>query len=196
MNPSDVPNQENLPGQQDVPGEADKLSQPDELSVPGEPDVSGRQEVPGQRDGSAQRDVAVQREVPNQRDASRDHAGRDGEDHEDAGREAPGHQDSPRWPQQQHEAGQPDRTVYRVDQAGLAWRAAGEELVVLDTTRSVYFGLDRSAALLWRHLVDGATVNELTDALVGAEVVDHERATDDVGRFLDQLRQHGLLQRS
>ncbi|SCF27939.1 PqqD family protein [Micromonospora mirobrigensis] len=87
-------------------------------------------------------------------------------------------------------------TVYRIGQQHAAWREAGDEIVVLDTRNSVYFGLDRSAALLWRRLLDGATADELTEALAATAPVERERAADDVTRFLSELDGHGLLQRS
>ncbi|AVT33547.1 hypothetical protein C6361_33485 [Plantactinospora sp. BC1] len=84
--------------------------------------------------------------------------------------------------------------VYRVAPAGTAWRRAGDEIVVLDTTSSVYFGLDRSGALLWSRLVDGATSTELVAALTADTPVPAERAVADVRRFLDALLHHGLIQ--
>lgn len=84
--------------------------------------------------------------------------------------------------------------VHRAARDGVAWRAAGDEIVILDTNGSVYFGLDRSGALLWRRLVDGATTAELVAALAATAPVDPARATADVDRFLGELRQYGLLQ--
>ncbi|MFJ6197298.1 PqqD family protein [Micromonospora sp. NPDC092111] len=84
-------------------------------------------------------------------------------------------------------------TVHRVDPARVAWRVAGDEVVVLDTSRSVYFGLDRPGALLWRRLVDGATHADLVAALLDDAPEGRDRAAADVAAFLDDLRRHGLL---
>ncbi|MEU8373192.1 PqqD family protein [Micromonospora sp. NPDC048894] len=84
-------------------------------------------------------------------------------------------------------------TVHRVDPTRVAWRQAGDEVVVLDTERSVYFGLDRCGALLWQRLVGGATQRELVTVLVADIAVDRDRASADVAAFLDDLRRHGLL---
>ncbi|MFC8849785.1 MULTISPECIES: PqqD family protein [unclassified Micromonospora] len=86
--------------------------------------------------------------------------------------------------------------VYRVAPQRAAWRQAGEEVVVLDTRESVYFGLDPAGALLWRRLVDGATADELTEALVASAEVDRGRAADDVARFLAELDGYGLVERA
>ncbi|WP_410818065.1 PqqD family protein [Micromonospora sp. 050-3] len=83
--------------------------------------------------------------------------------------------------------------VHRVDLDRVAWRVAGDEVVVLDTGNSVYFGLASSGALLWQRLVAGATSTELVTMLVDATAVDRERADADVAAFLDDLRGHGLL---
>ncbi|MBF9130418.1 PqqD family protein [Plantactinospora sp. S1510] len=84
--------------------------------------------------------------------------------------------------------------VYRVGRTGTAWRQAGDEIVVLDTESSVYFGLDRFGALLWTRLVDGATTADLVAALVAATPVEPERAGADVQSFLDTLLRYGLIQ--
>ncbi|WP_444951683.1 PqqD family protein [Micromonospora ureilytica] len=83
--------------------------------------------------------------------------------------------------------------VHRVDPDRVAWRDAGDEVVVLDTANSVYFGLDAAGALLWQRLVAGATSTELVSALQETAPVDRERARADVAAFLEDLRGHGLL---
>ncbi|SCL32351.1 Coenzyme PQQ synthesis protein D (PqqD) [Micromonospora nigra] len=85
--------------------------------------------------------------------------------------------------------------VYRVRSDRVAWRAAGDEAVLLDTRQSVYFALDRSAALLWPHLLVGATAAELTEVLAGQAPVGRERADADVRAFLADLEAADLLDR-
>ncbi|MEK8108226.1 PqqD family protein [Micromonospora sp. M12] len=85
------------------------------------------------------------------------------------------------------------KIVHRVDPGRVAWRAAGDEVVVLDTTDSIYFVLDPAGALLWQRLLAGATSTELVTALVETATVDRERARADVAAFLDDLGGHGLL---
>lgn len=88
------------------------------------------------------------------------------------------------------------QTVYQAGGPGVAWRQAGDEIVILDTHSSVYFGMDRSAALLWRRLVDGATLDDLVATLVSDAPIDRHRATEDVLRFLDELDHNRLLRRA
>ncbi|MFG1677279.1 PqqD family protein [Micromonospora sp. NPDC049282] len=87
-------------------------------------------------------------------------------------------------------------TVYRIAEQRAAWRQAGEEIVVLDTRESVYFGLDPVGASLWRRLLDGATATELAEALAATTDVERDRVTDDVRRFLADLDRYGLVERS
>ncbi|MEU4780692.1 PqqD family protein [Micromonospora sp. NPDC023633] len=87
-------------------------------------------------------------------------------------------------------------TVYRIAEQRTAWRQAGEDIVVLDTRQSVYFGLDPVGALLWRRLVDGATAAELTEALASTADAEWDRVADDVTRFLADLDRYGLVERS
>ena len=62
----------------------------------------------------------------------------------------------------------------------LAWRETGSEIVVLDLRGSVYFGLNPTAARLWKMLAAGATRGALVARLVDEQQVDAGRAEDDV----------------
>ncbi|WP_405432586.1 PqqD family protein [Micromonospora sp. NBC_00617] len=85
--------------------------------------------------------------------------------------------------------------VYRVLADRVAWRSAGDETVLLDTRQSVYFALDRSAALLWPHLLAGATADELSEVLAGQAPIGRDRAAADVRAFLAELEAADLLER-
>ncbi|SCF19585.1 Coenzyme PQQ synthesis protein D (PqqD) [Micromonospora haikouensis] len=86
-------------------------------------------------------------------------------------------------------------TVYRVRPERVAWRAAGDEAVLLDVRQSVYFGLDSSAALLWPYLVAGATAAELAAVLAEHVPVEPGRVAADVRAFLADLEAADLLDR-
>jgi hypothetical protein len=87
------------------------------------------------------------------------------------------------------------QVVYRVRPDGVVWRAAGDEMVLLDTQSSVYFGLDRWGSFLWTHLAEGATVADLVAALAATAPIERVRAAGDVAEFVDALLHHGLIQR-
>jgi hypothetical protein len=91
---------------------------------------------------------------------------------------------------------QRDDPVYRVGRDDISWREAGDEIVVLHTVSSVYFGLGGSGARLWRHLADGATAGELVAVLTAEAPTEHARVADDVEAFLGALLGHRLIQPS
>jgi hypothetical protein len=84
--------------------------------------------------------------------------------------------------------------TYRVDGARSAWRQVGEEGVVLDLDRSLYFGLNRSAGVLWPLLLAGTDHGELVEALLtAAPEIDEPRAIREVSNFLAAVDAEGLL---
>lgn len=76
---------------------------------------------------------------------------------------------------------------------GLPWREIEGAIVVLDLESSSYFAVNRAGTALWPRLQEGATVDELTDALAAAEDIDPERARADVAAFVGDLRRRELL---
>jgi hypothetical protein len=83
---------------------------------------------------------------------------------------------------------------WRVGGPGVAWRETSGEIVVLDLRGSLYFGLNGTAAKLWRRLTSSAHRAELVEQLqtLGADEV---RAARDVDDFVAQLDRYGLLER-
>ncbi|HZU80606.1 MAG TPA: PqqD family protein [Acidimicrobiales bacterium] len=75
----------------------------------------------------------------------------------------------------------------------VVWRQVDGSIVVLDLRTSQYFSLNPSATVLWQLLQDDTDVDTLVDALVEREDVDRERATSDVGAFVEQLRSLRLV---
>jgi hypothetical protein len=86
-----------------------------------------------------------------------------------------------------------DRPV-RARQDDLAWRRAGDEVVVLDLAASSYHALNASGALLWERLADWATAEELTRVLAVAFGLPSATAVRDVARFIDGCYEAGLLE--
>jgi len=83
------------------------------------------------------------------------------------------------------------RLMLRTD--GLTWREIDGEIVALEGRRSLYLSANGSGGMLWRMLADGATRDELADALVASYGVDAGVAGTDTDRFLEQVRGAGLL---
>lgn len=69
-----------------------------------------------------------------------------------------------------------------------------DEIVVLDTRRDLYFGLNGSAVVAWEILVAGGSVSVATLALVERFEVDEEIARMDVEALVGNLVARGLLE--
>lgn len=84
-------------------------------------------------------------------------------------------------------------TILRLSETGIHWREVEGEILALDGDRSEYLGVNRSGAVLWTALAEGATREQLVEALVSAEGIERARGAADVDAFLGQLRERGLV---
>ena len=75
----------------------------------------------------------------------------------------------------------------------LSWRVIDDEVVVLDLQHDEYFTLNAAGAAVWHLLVDGATVEQLVDALMARFDVDADAAARDAAAFVASLRERDLL---
>lgn len=74
-----------------------------------------------------------------------------------------------------------------------SWQDVDGQVVILDLRSSTYLELNRTGSRLFHRLVNGATVEDLSDALSQVYGLDRALATADVEAFLAALRQQGLL---
>jgi Coenzyme PQQ synthesis protein D (PqqD) len=81
----------------------------------------------------------------------------------------------------------------KVDTGRVEAREIEGELVMLDLGSHVYLRGNRSAAVLWPLLTEGATRDELMSGLVQRYGVDETTAANDVDGFLGVLRTRGWL---
>jgi hypothetical protein len=70
------------------------------------------------------------------------------------------------------------------------------EAIILDLENLHYYTLNGTAVFLWKQLRTGAaqTAEALTQALSAAFCINAEQAELDVLLFLDELRNHGLIE--
>ena len=71
--------------------------------------------------------------------------------------------------------------------ARIAWRAVGDEAVVLDTASATYYALNPTAAVLWQAMEEPAEADHLTRVLVRHFAVDDDTAARDVAAFLARM---------
>ena len=83
---------------------------------------------------------------------------------------------------------------FRLRGEGLEWRGVEGEIVALDLPADRYLGLNRSGAVLWQALVQGASAAELADRLVGEFEIDRSQAERDVRQFIAVLQAQGVLE--
>lgn len=76
---------------------------------------------------------------------------------------------------------------------GVSWQVVGDDVIVLDLEGSVYLKLVGTGRALWEELSRSCTQPELVAALVDRYDVHTDRAAQDVGRFLGDLRARRLL---
>jgi hypothetical protein len=76
---------------------------------------------------------------------------------------------------------------------GVAWKEVDGEVVALDERGAVYLAANPAGAVLWRALAGGTTHDELVAGLVAEFGIPTDRAHADVGAFVTDLREHGLL---
>jgi hypothetical protein len=85
-------------------------------------------------------------------------------------------------------------SVVRARRHELAWRRAGDEVVILDLVSSTYRSLNATGALLWERLADWASTNDLTAVLINSHGLELSAAERDVLAFLDGCHHAGLLE--
>ncbi len=69
-----------------------------------------------------------------------------------------------------------------------------EEVVILDTVKEEYFGLDEMAAVIWQHLNASGSLRETYDSMLEAYEVDAEQLEADICRFVQELVDTGLVE--
>lgn len=84
--------------------------------------------------------------------------------------------------------------VHRIRAEAVDWLDVDEQVIALDSEKSVYVSINQSGAVLWHRLVAGATEDELADQLVATYGIAGEQARNDVLAFLDMLAAQGLLE--
>jgi hypothetical protein len=86
-----------------------------------------------------------------------------------------------------------DESRFRLRKNGVSWRELDGQIVVLDLESSKYVTVSGAGAVIWEHLVAGASLDELVDALIEVFDIDVATARVDTESFLDDLRERNLL---
>ena len=73
-------------------------------------------------------------------------------------------------------------------------RLVGDETVLLDLFKGVYFGLDGVGKRIWETVAEGHSLAQTATVISAEYEVDHERAQADVIEFACKLVERGLLE--
>lgn len=86
-----------------------------------------------------------------------------------------------------------DTTQHFEPRDGLVLEEIEDEIVVLDLSNNVYFGLNPVGRLVWKHMEEGATLDEAVDAIAEHFGVERERVDKDVRAFLTDAVENDLM---
>jgi hypothetical protein len=92
-------------------------------------------------------------------------------------------------PKAQSDAGAP----LKLAEEALTWREVDGEIVVLDRRSWMYMGVNGAGVMLWKQIIEGASLSRLVECLCDAYEIDAEVAQRDVEAFLEMLSSNSLL---
>ena len=76
----------------------------------------------------------------------------------------------------------------------LEWREVEGEVVALDLRNSSYLGINKTGAVIWPLLAEGADIEALVKAVTERFDVDEPTARQDVSSFIEDLSSKGLIE--
>ncbi|ACZ42064.1 hypothetical protein Tter_1155 [Thermobaculum terrenum ATCC BAA-798] len=68
-----------------------------------------------------------------------------------------------------------------------------QQVIVMNAETGDIYGLDESAAIAWKALMQSGSVNAAVDALVEAYHIEPEVATNDIAMFVSELLDNNLV---
>ncbi|HUA35243.1 MAG TPA: PqqD family protein [Candidatus Binataceae bacterium] len=76
----------------------------------------------------------------------------------------------------------------------VVWRELDEQVVIFDTARNQYFGLEGSGGAMWRTLVECGSTESALESLAEDFDADPEELRNDLDTLVKNLVERGLLQ--
>jgi hypothetical protein len=73
-------------------------------------------------------------------------------------------------------------------------RQVGDETVILDLSRGMYFSLDPVGAQIWQLLSDGQAIDSIVTALLSRYEVAEDQLRRDVSDLVEELKSRGLIE--
>ena len=73
-------------------------------------------------------------------------------------------------------------------------RQVGDETVILDLSRGMYFSLDPVGAQIWQLLSDGQSIDLIVTTLLSRYEVAEDQLRRDVSDLVEELKSRGLIE--
>lgn len=83
---------------------------------------------------------------------------------------------------------------WRAGQSVIA-KAVGDETILLDLDRGIYYGLDEVGARIWQLITGGTSAEAVIERVTAEYDVTREEAANDIAQLLAELSDRGLLVR-
>lgn len=81
----------------------------------------------------------------------------------------------------------------RLVDSDISWAETDDGIVILNLRTSRYLTVNVTGRMLWNLLRNGATHQQLEEALIDAFGLSADRAREDTTAFLDTLREQGFV---
>lgn len=86
-----------------------------------------------------------------------------------------------------------DQTIKFDVPDAVEFRQVGDELILLELSKGVYFGLDEIGAFIWQSIIAGRDVGEVSAAICSEYDVGKDAAEADTKALIRQLLEAELL---
>lgn len=86
-----------------------------------------------------------------------------------------------------------DTTRYRVNKPSIVNEIIDGEVVMINLDTGSYYSADKTGAVIWAHLANGATLRELVDVMIQRYEGAAQEIEKAVSEFLERLRGEKLI---
>ena len=82
---------------------------------------------------------------------------------------------------------------YQIDPERIVWRNIGEEVVILDLQSGYYYGLNKTAALIWNRLTESKPSDVIGQEMAVVYGIPLKQAQKDVKAAIEELAKDSLI---
>ena len=82
---------------------------------------------------------------------------------------------------------------YQIDPERIVWRNMGEEVVILDLQSGYYYGLNKTAALIWNRLTESKSSDVIGQEMAAVYGIPLKQAQNDDKAAIEELAKDSLI---